>query len=235
MRYHHPMKPRLSALVLLFAILGCNAPLDTLPPIVSLPTVVPRTALPDSARVFALVPQLTTVGYEVDEEFLDGADLALDRKPAERFKTTIGTTSAISGEIVLDFVGGGVELISAEFSTDLTTLKTNRWQRDANIRNRWLRSNTYPTATFVATEARGLDSWSAGQPVSFQLVGEVQIRGVKQTVTMDASGSIDGNMLTASTRLPLKMTDFGFFPPNIVNVVVVEDDFILFADITARE
>ena len=107
---------------------------------------------------------------------------------------------------------------------DLRTLTTDSSRRDNAIRSRWLESDTYPYADFVSTDALNLPAaYQDGQEVTFDLVGDMTIRDVTKSVTWQVKGVRNGTTVTGTATTVIAMSDFGIAPPNIANMIKVED------------
>lgn len=135
----------------------------------------------------------------------------------------VGKTNAIEGEFVVSTDGAPSGQVT-RMRVDLRTLTTDSARRDNAIRERWLESNTYPYADFVSTNALNLPaSYQDGQEVTFALVGDMTIRGVTKSVTWNVTGARNGTVVTGKASTVINMSDFGITPPNIANMIKVED------------
>ena len=185
-------------------------------------------------RTFAIVSDQSTARYLVAETFLDGAP---DRFgiPAG-LATTIGETQTVAGSLTLDMGQNPIVLEAAEFTVDISSLRSDQSMRDNTLRDRWLESNTYPIATFVAS---GMENFPAdyveGSEVTFQLVGDITIREITQPVTWDVTATLTDGVISGTAVAPLTMTDFGFDPPNFANLFTIEPDFEVEVEFTAEE
>lgn len=213
--------------LLFITVGGCQAPPDPTPPA--------ATPLPETAVVFTIDPAASQASYLIEEEFLADAETVLGRKIAEQFATTTGTTREIQGEIVLDEQNGAITILPSTITVDLRSLQTERPERDRMLRNNWLESNLYPTAEFAITSVEELPAdYQQGAPTSFQLNGNLTIREVTRPVRFAVTATYEGDTLTATAESQLRMTDFGFNPPNLAGAVIVQDEFTLFIEVTAR-
>jgi polyisoprenoid-binding protein YceI len=78
----------------------------------------------------------TFAGYRVQEELASiGA------------KTAVGRTPDVEGTFTIE----GNEIPKAEFTVDMTTLKSDEDRRDNAIRNQAIETSRFPTATFTLT------------------------------------------------------------------------------------
>jgi polyisoprenoid-binding protein YceI len=135
----------------------------------------------------------------------------------------VGTTSAISGTIVID-PDGTVVSQESKFMVDLTTLKSDKTQRDRYIQNNTLQTRSYPTAEFVPTKVIGLPSpLPTSGTVTFQLAGDLAAHGMTRPTTWDVTASVDGQGLTGSASTSFTFEDFGMTPPRVPVLLSVED------------
>jgi polyisoprenoid-binding protein YceI len=179
----------------------------------------------DDVRTFAIVPDQTEASYTVQEQFLN-RDLPT---------TAVGTTNAVEGQFQFtadDQPSGQVTKITV----DLRTLTSDSTMRDNRIRSQWLESDTYPFAEFVSTGAQNLPaSYTAGQEVSFTLLGNLTIHGITRPATFDVTGTLEGNTVKGTATTTLKMTDFGFEPPSVAGILTVEDNVTVALNFSAVE
>jgi polyisoprenoid-binding protein YceI len=186
-------------------------PVDTAPEATAQPTLAGAT--------FVVVPAQSSAEYAVEEEFL-GAPVP--------FVTTVGSTSAIAGEVTLAIADGAVRIGDNRFTVDLRTLKSDEARRDNRLRTEWLESDRYPQAEFVATEIVAMPADAAlGEEVSFQVSGTLTIRAIAQPVTWDVTAAIDDGTLSGVATTLIYMRDFGFAPPDIAGMLRVTDGVVV--------
>jgi polyisoprenoid-binding protein YceI len=186
-----------------------------------------------SARTFVILPEESEAAYIVAEEFLSGAVQRLGQLLG--LTDTIGRTQDVEGELVLDLSAAN-PLVSGEFVVDLRTLTSDDSRRDNRIRDEWLQSSQYPLAEFVATAVENFPaSYSEGQTITFQLLGDMTIREITQPVRFDVTATLSGNSITGTATAEMRMTDFGFNPPAMANLFTVADEFTVEITFNARE
>lgn len=209
------------------------------------PTAVPATIAPEPAaesvsetapagvRTFVVVSEESQASYIVDEEFLSQALSKLGIEAGK--KVVVGTTSGVSGEIQLN-LDGAEPVESAQFSVDMTGLKTDQDRRDNWLKDNAIETSAFPQTTFTATSVTGLpESINEGEEISFQLVGDLTVRDVTKSVTFAVTAVLTGDTLKGTAVLPLKISDFGIAPPDFANTLKVADDFRIEVVLTARE
>lgn len=185
-------------------------------------------------RTFVIVPEESEAVYIATEEFFAGA---LDKLGINAgFGEAVGKTNAIEGTITLDFSDLSNALGENNFTVQMNTFVTGRDMRDNWIRTDGPQFDRYPTATFVATAIEGAPAtYTEGEEVNFQLVGDLTIREVARPTTFDVTARLEGNTLTGTATTAAKLTDFGIEPPSFANTLTVDDDFRMEVNFTARE
>jgi polyisoprenoid-binding protein YceI len=182
---------------------------------------------PQSPAVKAITPpapirlSLAPTGNEVRfvvQEQLAGADL-----PNE----AIGSTSAITGGILLDATGK-VDPAGSRITIDLTTLKSDRDRRDGFIKRRTIVTDSFPNAEFVLTEVHGLPAgFPTSGPLTLTLVGDMTVHGVTKQQSWQASASVNGSAITGKAVTHIKFGDYGMTQPRVAIVLSVVDDIRL--------
>lgn len=129
--------------------------------------------------------------------------------------TTVGQTSAISGDLYLS-TAGVASTPESTFKVDMTTLKTDEARRDNFIRRNTLRTSQYPTAEFTIDSVQGFPTdYVENTEVLLTLSGTMTIRGTGKPVTWQVKARQAGDVLTATADTDIKMTDFGLNPPDV--------------------
>jgi polyisoprenoid-binding protein YceI len=217
----------------LAACAGASAP-PAAPTATVAPAAQPQQPVAEGARRFVVVPAESSAAYVVDEEFLAGAlaKLGID---AGLQKIT-GSTNEVTGELQLKLDDPQNALVSGEFTVNLPSLKTDQDRRDSWIRDNALESNRFPVAKFVATSINNAPaSYTDGAEVTFQLIGDLTVRDITQPVTFDVTATLTGDTIKGVATTAMKISSFGFDPPNFANTLTVADDFTIQVELTAKE
>lgn len=192
----------------------------------------PQAPLPPGATRFTVAASGNAARFRVREQLM-GHDLPND---------AIGETQQISGAITLDGKGALVAGQS-QFVVQVTSLKSDSDRRDGYVQHRLLETDKYPTVTLVPTALRGVPagaaSASSGAPVTFEVVGDLSVRGVTHpTIWKVTAKQVDGRVTgSASTRFTF--ADFAIDPPrvpvllSVADTIALEYDFTLAKDATA--
>jgi polyisoprenoid-binding protein YceI len=160
----------------------------------------------------------SVVGYRVREK--------LASLPAQ--SDAVGRTSSVTGQATIEAAGGSVRVTAAQFEADVTTLTSDREMRDRRIHTMGLESDSYPTASFTLTSPVDVPAAAVtGASVDVNLSGDLEIHGVRKSVTIPAKAvhTADGVQVLGSLTFPF--SDFGMTPPSIGGFVSVENDATL--------
>ena len=178
-----------------------------------------------NAQVFKIAPDQSKVTYEVGEVFINQGN---------KYNLAVGTTQQVSGNITFDPSAPQNSKVGP-ITIDISTFKTDSDRRDNAIRDRWLESAKFPQAVFTPTKIDGLPtSYAPGQEITLQMTGDMKIRETTKPVTFQVTGKIENNTMTGKATSQIKMSDFGFEPPNILNILKAEDDVKLTLDFVAK-
>lgn len=135
----------------------------------------------------------------------------------------VGRTSAVSGGIAFDSTGRVVPE-GSEFVIQAATLATDRDRRDGYVRKRILETDQYPTIVLKPTAVRGL-TWplpAAGSD-SFQLIGNLTIKGVSRPTTWNAVAHFDQGTISGTAATAFTFDDMQLPQPRVPIVLSVAD------------
>ena len=158
-------------------------------------------------------PALSFVGYRIDEELASiGAT------------TAVGRTSDIDAR--LTFEGSSVTELSV--SVDMTTLQSDRSQRDNAMGSRGLQTSSFPSATFVLTAPIELGSAPAdGEAINATATGDLTLHGVTRPISLDLEGSlVEGTMVVVGSTV-VTLADYDIEKPTGFSVVGIADTGLL--------
>ena len=190
------------------------------------PTEAPTaTAEPSVSRTYEIVSEESEVRFLIDEELFG--------EP----KTVVGRTALVTGEIMVDLNNpseaqvGTIEINAR----DLTT--------DSSFRNRALRSqilesgdDAYQFITFTATLIEGLPAEPAviGEPIVFDMIGDLQIRDITNSVTFVITATaVSETQLSGSGSVIVLRSDYELNIPTVRGVANVADEVRLEIDFVA--
>lgn len=185
-------------------------------------TPVPLAGL----STFQIVSAQTTASYSVYE------DLIFQNKPNN---DAIGTTHSVQGSFHIR-TGASPLVTAMNITVDLRTLQTDERMRDNYVRRNTLQTDIYPYATFVSVSTQGLpSSYSDGQVVHFQLIGNLTMHGKTNKEVFDVQGKVVGNTVTGTASSTIYMTDFGIQPPDLANIAIAQNKVVITITFTAKE
>ena len=142
----------------------------------------------------------------------------------------IGRTNAISGTIA-GKPDGSIISSESKFVVDLSTLKSDRSQRDGFIKGNVLQTNQYPNAVFVPTQQTGATfPLPASGQVTFKLTGDMTIRNVTKPVTWDVACQAQGTEGLCHATTSFTFEYFDMAPPRVPIVLSVVDNINLEVD-----
>ncbi len=199
-------------------------PHHTATPLVPLGTAYP--APEDGIQVFTIFPGESSVTYEVGEVFLNQDNA---------FNLAVGITPAVNGEVFVDRENPQNSSIGP-VTVDISQFTSDSQRRDNAIRERFLVSSQFPNAVFNPTGIQGLPgSYQEGEPISFQVTGDLTVRDVTRPVTFDVTFVGEGDTMTGEATTLILMSDFGFGPISIAGILNTEDEVNLKFNFVARQ
>jgi polyisoprenoid-binding protein YceI len=147
----------------------------------------------------------------------------------------VGVTHQVQGTIHWDPTDPA-EISLSPMTVDISSLESDNFLRDERIREQFLESATYPRAVFTPDELIGLpDNIPSGEPIDFQIAGTLEVREVRVPVTFDVQATLMGDRTEGKATAQIKMTDFGFDPPAIGDLIKAENEVDLTLEFVALE
>lgn len=187
---------------------------QVIPPTELLPTAT-TAASGDDVRVYGILPDETTAWYEVSEVFINEGN---------QLNLAVGKTHTVSGDITLNFTHPEQSAVGL-ITVDISALTSDSRRRDDRIRNEWLESLKFPSATFAGTAVKGLPTaYQEGTEITFEVTGDLQIRDVVRPTTFAVKARLENEQLSGRAETKILMTDFGFDPPDIAGILKAENE-----------
>ena len=152
--------------------------------------------------------EATSAGYRVQEKFAAGVAKV----------TAAGRTPDVTGTVTVV----GKNVTAAKLNVNMTTLTSNKSQRDNQIRNRGIETNKFPTATFTLTSPVRLPTFSEGKVFKTSATGNLTLHGVTKKVTIPLNAKESGSTFFVQGSLPIVMSDYSIQPPSIGGFVTVD-------------
>lgn len=203
------------------------------PPATSMPVVEPTSEAPepeaagssDGALRFEIIPGESTARYRVREQL---ANLPLPND-------AIGETGQVSGVVALQ-PDGTLDAAASKFEVDVSSLTSDRSNRDNYVRRNVLQTDQYPLVVFVPRLVSGLPfPLPEAGSLSFQLSGDLTIRDVTREVTWEVSGELEGGRAVGQAQTSFTFADFDLTQPRVPVVLSIEDQIILEIDIVLQQ
>lgn len=124
--------------------------------------------------------------------------------------------------------------VAGMLSIDTASLDSKDPDRDHEMHEKHLHSKRFPSIA-LAFKSFSKSSWNDGYDRGVgDLLGELEIHGVKRSVTIPVSVVRQGQTLQVQGRVPLKMSDYGITPPSKFAVIRVQDEVNVWFDIQAK-
>ena len=131
----------------------------------------------------------------------------------------VGRTSAVTGSLKI----ADQKVLNAEFTVDMTTLKSDSSRRDRQVNTRILDTATYPTATFVLKEPITLTpEVLAGSELTVNTTGTLTLRGVTKDIAVTLIARLVDDVIEVNGSIELVFADWSIPDPSI-SAIVVED------------
>ena len=139
----------------------------------------------------------------------------------------IGTTTAISGVVVLD-AKGKVDTTQSKITVQLDSLKSDQSRRDGYIKGRTLETRQFPAATLVIKDLQGLPATlPTSGTMNLNLVGDFTVHGVTKSVIWVTTVTADATGFSGRATTHLKFEDFNMTQPSVPVLAHVDNDIKL--------
>jgi polyisoprenoid-binding protein YceI len=171
---------------------------------------------------FTIVQEESAARFVIDE-VLNGAP-----------KTVVGETDQVAGQLAVDPAAPAGAQVGT-IQVNARTLATDSEQRDRALKNQVLQTNQHEYITFAPTAVAGLpDQLGSGETATFQIVGELTIRGVTRPVTFEASVTpLSDSRLAGQASTTIRYADWGVSVPPVPFVASVDDEIRIELDFVA--
>lgn len=143
----------------------------------------------------------------------------------------VGRTNAVTGTITLD----GSTVSAAEFTVDMTTVKSDEDRRDRKFTGEIMDTSTFPTATFVITQPIELGSIPVdGTEIMATATGDLTLHGVTKSVTLDVTAKTTGDSIAIAGNTDVKFADYDIANPSNSAVTPQDHGLIEFLLVATR-
>lgn len=188
----------------------------------------------DAPDALTLQPAVTTTAGEVEQptnatdgEWAVVADSVVGYRVKEilfgQDTEGVGRTSDVTGSLVI----ANNEVTSAEFSVDMTTIKSDSSRRDRQVNNRILDTATFPTATFALNDPIALTPEAlTGSDFTANITGTLTLRGVTKSIPVALTARLVDNVIEVNGSIEIVFAEWQIPDPS-VSAIVVEDRGLL--------
>lgn len=176
--------------------------------LIALAALAAAPALFAQSKMYEIKPHAASVAEFHAEDTYDSFD---------------GKTNAVSGTIVADPAKPAAA--SVVLTIDMSSLDTGVALRNKEMRETYLQTPRFPTATFKSVSVAGPAAIAAGQPADVNVTGDFTLHGVTKRMTFPVHVTLlaDGR-LHAIANFKVKMPDFGISVPH--NILVTVEDMV---------
>ena len=186
-------------------------------------------------RLLALLLVLTPAALFADAgryEIKPGEKSTAQFHAEDTYDSFDGSTNKVSGVIVAD--PDAPSSATVEVKIDMNALSTGVALRDREMRQRYLQTDKFPTATFKSVSVAAPASIAPNQPADIKITGDFTLHGVTRRMTIPVRVVVipDGR-IHATALFSVKMPDFGIHVPDNV-LVTVNNEVPVRLDVWAR-
>jgi polyisoprenoid-binding protein YceI len=189
-------------------------------------TEIPQAGAAGSGVVvYSLAPEESTLTYEVGETFFEQGNV---------FNVAVGETQGVTGDIQVNFDQPQESTLST-MTVDVSGFTSDSGRRDRAIQDRFLQSAQFPSVIFTPTVIEGLpERIDPGVEYPITLRGDLTIRDTTKPAAFDARVTWHNDALTGQALTTILMSDYGFGPISILNMLETQDEVKITLDFVAR-
>ena len=150
----------------------------------------------------------SVVGYRVNENLLG------------QNATAVGRTTSVSGHMVIN----GTTVTVATFSVPMTTIHSDKSQRDAQFDGRIMDVAQYPTGTFALTSPIKLAPLPAGGVIKdYTAHGNLALHGTSRPVTFTLTAERKGSQIDVVGHIRVLFSDWNIQNPSFAGFVTTQN------------
>ena len=180
-------------------------------------SVVPTPVLSDATGTWNVVAE-SQVGYRVNEVLF-----------GQRV-TAVGRTSGVTGSVTIV----DLTVTDAEFTADLTTVKSDDPRRDAQFEGRIMDVLNYPTAGFVLTSPITIDPTALAGTVTHQASGSLTLRGVTKPVSVTIVSTVRDSEILLAGEIAVVFADWSIPNPSLPGISTEDSGVLEFQLVLSR-
>lgn len=134
-----------------------------------------------------------------------------------------GKTGKVTGTIVADPAKPAAS--SVNITVDISSLDTGNSLRNKEMKELYLHTAKFPTATFKSVSVTGPESIAVNQPAGINVTGDFTLHGVTKRLTIPVQVTLVGDgRVHAISNFKVHMPDFGISVPH--NILVTVEDMV---------
>jgi polyisoprenoid-binding protein YceI len=160
----------------------------------------------------------TVVGYRVKETLFGSSS------------TATGRTSTVTGSITI----AGTSVNAGNFSVDMTSVQSDRSQRDGQFQGRIMDTSDFPTATFKLTAPITLSSVTLNSTQTANATGDLTLHGTTRSVTFSVTAKRVTGQIRVSGEIPVHFADYNIDNPSGGPASVGDDGTLEFTLVLIR-
>ena len=191
-------------------------------PVTSAPVTTGGAASSAAANVYEIDQNTSSARFVIDE-ILRGSPY-----------TVVGQTNQVAGQISANLTDLDAAQVG-QIRINARTLTTDAESRNRMLKNQILLTDQHEYITFTPARMVGLpDSTPVGQSFTFQMVGNLDIKGTTRETTFDVTVTPTAeNRLEGKAIAQVKYADWGITIPQVPSVTGVSDQVALHLDFVA--
>ena len=165
--------------------------------------------------------------YEISPDAKNTAEFHAE----DSFDAFDGRTHKVTGGIVAD--PAHPSAASVEVNIDMASLDTGNSLRNREMRELYLETSKFPTATFKSVSVAAPESIGNNQPTEIKVTGDFTLHGVTRRITIPVRVVLipDGR-IHATSMFSVKLPEFGIHVPKNI-LVTVNDEVPVRLDVWA--
>ena len=144
--------------------------------------------------------------------------------------TAVGRTSGVTGSVTI----ADLTVTNAEFTTDMTTVKSDDPRRDAQFESRIMDVLNYPTAGFLLTSPITIDPTALAGTVTHQASGSLTLRGVTKPVDVTIVSTIQNSQIVLAGEVVVVFADWSIPNPSIPGISTEDSGVLEFQLVLSR-
>jgi polyisoprenoid-binding protein YceI len=141
----------------------------------------------------------STAGYRVKEDLFG------------QHAEAVGRTTSVTGSMTI----AGTQVTKGSFTVDMTSVTSDRSQRDGQFQGRIMDTATYPTSSFVLTAPIQLAPVpNDGVIKKYQATGKLTLHGTTNSVTFPLNAKRSGSVIQVQGIVPITFADYNIDNPS---------------------